>query len=64
MSDEKHIDILFVSFTPNDDSDEELLIVGKKLNDNTHYPEIINAVQGKRARDIYEELVKQKVVNE
>ena len=64
MSDKKNIDILFVSFTPNDDPGKELLIVGRKLNNNTHYPEIINAVQGKRARDIYDELAKQKVVNE
>lgn len=59
---EKAIDILFVSFTPNDDPDKELLIVGKKLNDGPHYPEIINAVQGTRARDIYTELTTQRNV--
>lgn len=57
-----NVELLFVSFTPNDDPDSELLIVGKKLNDGPHFPEIVNAIQGKRARDIYEELIKPKEV--
>lgn len=55
----KDVEILFVSFTPNEDPKKELLIVGKKLNDGPHFPEIINAIQGERARDIYEELITQ-----
>ena len=56
MSDKKHR-YFFVSFTPNDDPDEELLIVGKKSNDYTHYPEIINVIQGTKARDVYQKLI-------
>lgn len=60
---EKEIDILFVSFTPNDDPDKELLIAGKKLNNGPHFPEIINAIQGTRARYIYKLLTTQKKAN-
>lgn len=55
-----NVDILFVSFTHKDDPDEELLVVGKKLNSGEHFPEIVNAVMGRRARDIYEELITQR----
>lgn len=49
------IDALLVSFTFAEDPDDELLIVGRKIGE-TQNIDIVNAIQGSRARDIYEML--------
>lgn len=56
-------DTVMVSFNACDDPDEEMLVVGRKIfgNDNV---EIINAVQGTRARELWEALTIQKKVED
>lgn len=49
------IDTLLVSFTFAEDPDDELLIVVRKIGE-TQNIDIVNAIQGSRARDIYEML--------
>lgn len=51
----KNTDTLIISFNECDDPDEELLLVGKKIFGNYNV-EIVNAIQGPRARKLWDQL--------
>lgn len=52
-------DTVIVSFNACDDPDEELLVVGRKIFGNNNV-EIVNAIQGARARELWDALNIQK----
>lgn len=54
-------DTVMVSFNACDGPDEELLVVGRKIFGNNNV-EIINAIQGPRARELWDALITQKKV--
>lgn len=56
MPTDDNIDILLVSFTPKEDPDDELLIIGRQIG-LTNNLDIVNAFQGTKARDIYQTLI-------
>lgn len=56
MPSDDNIDILLVSFTPKEDPDDELLIIGRQIG-LTNNLDIVNAFQGTKARDIYQKLI-------
>lgn len=55
----KHNDTCLVSFTASDDPDEELLIVGVKTT-ALFGIDVLNAIQGRQARELWELLTDQK----
>jgi len=56
-------DTIMVSFNACDDPDEELLVVGRKIFGNNNV-EIVNAIQGVRARELWDALNIQKKVED
>lgn len=48
--------LLMISYIP----EKNLMIVGKPHSKGPHFPEIVNAIQGEMARDIYNELITHK----
>lgn len=52
-------DTVMISFNACDDPDEELLVVGRKIFGNSNV-EIVNAIQGARARELWDALNIQK----
>ena len=52
-------EVLLVSYVGRHNKDESVMIIGKKRENGT--VEILNALTGKDATDIYEKLVKVKV---
>lgn len=56
MPTDDNIDILLVSFTPKEDPDDELLIIGRQIG-LTNNLDIVNVFQGVKARNIYQKLI-------
>lgn len=56
----KRIESVVVSFHISDNPDEELLIVGRKLEDIYNNLNVFNTMQGPNARALWELLTKQK----
>lgn len=48
------VDTILVGFTTNSDGGDILIVARKQLNKE---PDIINAIEGSEARDIYEKLI-------
>lgn len=48
------VDTILVGFTTNQNGNDILIVARKLVNGN---PDIINAIEGSEARDIYEKLI-------
>lgn len=48
--------VLLISYVP----EQKLMLIGKPHSKGPHFPVILNAIQGDRARDIYNELITKK----
>ncbi len=48
------VDTILVGFTTNRDGSDILIVARKMINGN---PDIINAIEGPEARDVYEKLI-------